>query len=39
MRIVRFSAPSELGLGTDPLFGILNDKDVILVLRGDPIYA
>lgn len=39
MRIVRFSAPSELGFGTDPLFGILNDKDVILVLRGDPIYA
>ena len=39
MRIVRFSAPVELGVGTDPLFGVLNDKDSILVLRGDPIYS
>jgi 2-keto-4-pentenoate hydratase/2-oxohepta-3-ene-1,7-dioic acid hydratase in catechol pathway len=39
MRIVRFTAPIELGIGTDPLFGVLNDKDAILVLRGDPIYA
>jgi 2-keto-4-pentenoate hydratase/2-oxohepta-3-ene-1,7-dioic acid hydratase in catechol pathway len=39
MRIVRFSAPAELGVGTDPLFGVLNDHDSILVLRGDPIYS
>ena len=39
MRIVRFSAPAELGVGSDPLFGILNDQDSILVLRGDPIYS
>jgi 2-keto-4-pentenoate hydratase/2-oxohepta-3-ene-1,7-dioic acid hydratase in catechol pathway len=39
MRIVRFSAPAELGVGADPLFGILNDQDSILVLRGDPIYS
>lgn len=39
MRIVRFTAPEKLGIGSDPLFGILNDKDAILLLRGDPIYA
>lgn len=39
MRIVRFSAPVELGVGSEPLFGVLNDKESILVLRGDPIYA
>ena len=39
MRIVRFSAPADLGVGADPLFGILNDQDSILVLRGDPIYS
>lgn len=39
MRIIRFSAPAELGVGTDPLFGVLNDQDTILVLRGDPIYS
>ena len=39
MRIVRFSAPAELGVGADPLFGILNDQESILVLRGDPIYS
>jgi 2-keto-4-pentenoate hydratase/2-oxohepta-3-ene-1,7-dioic acid hydratase in catechol pathway len=39
MRIVRFTAPEKLGIGSDPLFGILNDKDAILVLQGDPIYA
>ncbi len=22
-----------------PLFGVLNDQDAILVLRGDPIYS
>ena len=39
MRVVRFTAPEKLGIGSDPLFGILNDKDAILLLRGDPIYA
>ena len=39
MRIIRFSAPEHLGVGTDPLFGVLNDQDAILVLRGDPIYS
>jgi 2-keto-4-pentenoate hydratase/2-oxohepta-3-ene-1,7-dioic acid hydratase in catechol pathway len=39
MRIIRFSAPEKLGVGTDPLFGVLNEQDAILVLRGDPIYS
>jgi 2-keto-4-pentenoate hydratase/2-oxohepta-3-ene-1,7-dioic acid hydratase in catechol pathway len=39
MRIVRFSPNSNAGLGSDPLFGVLNDEDQILVLRGDPIYS
>ena len=39
MRIVRFTATAESGVGTEPLFGVLNDKDSILVLRGDPIYS
>ena len=39
MRIVRFAAAAELGVGSEPLFGVLNDKDSILVLRGDPIYS
>ena len=39
MRIVRFSPNSTAGLGNDPLFGVLNDEDQILVLRGDPIYS
>ena len=39
MRIVRFSAPADLGVGSDPLFGLLNESDSILVLKGDPIYS
>ena len=39
MRIVRFSPNANAGLGNDPLFGVLNDEDQILVLRGDPIYS
>ena len=39
MRIVRFSPNSSAGLGTDPLFGVLNDQDQILVLRGDPFFG
>jgi len=39
MRIVRFTPANSAGLGSDPLFGVLNDEDQILVLRGDPIYS
>ena len=39
MRIVRFSPTESAGLGSDPLFGILNEEDKILVLRGDPLYS
>jgi len=39
MRLVRFSAPESAGIGRDPQFGVLNDQDQILVLRGDPIYS
>ena len=39
MRIVRFSPNSTANLGSDPLFGVLNDQDQILVLRGDPLFG
>ena len=39
MRIVRFTPNESLGIGTDPHFGVLNDQDVILILKGDPIYS
>jgi len=39
MRLVRFSAPDSVGLGSDPQFGVLNDQDQILVLRGDPLFS
>lgn len=39
MRIVRFSPPASAGLGSDPHFGVLNDKGEILVIKGDPIYS
>ncbi len=39
MRIVRFTPNPSAGIGTDPLFGLLNEADQILVLRGDPIYS
>jgi len=39
MRLVRFSAPESSGIGSDPQFGVLNDQDQILVLRGDPIFS
>jgi hypothetical protein len=39
MRIVRFSPLESAHLGSDPLYGVLNDQDKILVLKGDPIYA
>ena len=39
MRIVRFSPNTSAGIGSDPLFGVLNAENKILVLRGDPIYS
>lgn len=39
MRIVRFSPGPDSGLGTDPLFGILEEDATICVISGDPIYA
>ena len=39
MRIVRFSPNSSANLGSDPLFGVLNDENQILVLRGDPLFG
>jgi len=38
MRIVRFTPNESAGLGSDPLFGVLNDKDELLVLKGDPLF-
>ena len=39
MRIVRFSALQDAGFGTDPHFGVINDSDQILVLKGDPLFS
>ena len=39
MRIVRFSANVDAGFGTDPHYGVINDNDQILVLKGDPIFG
>jgi len=39
MRIVRFTPDISVGIGTDPHFGVLNDQDQILVLRGDPLFS
>ncbi len=39
MRIVRFSALTDAGFGTDPHYGVVNDNDQILVLKGDPLFA
>ena len=39
MRIVRFSPGPDSGLGTDTLFGVLEDDATITVIRGDPIYS
>ncbi len=38
MRIIRFSPGPDTGLGTDPLFGLLEDDNTISVISGDPIY-
>lgn len=39
MRIVRFSPGPDAGLGSDPLFGLLEEGDLIHVITGDPIYS
>ena len=39
MRIVRFTPNESVSIGTDPHFGVLNEQDLILVLKGDPIYS
>ena len=39
MRIVRFSPGPDANLGTDPLFGVLEDGGLIHVITGDPIYS
>ena len=40
MRIVRFSPRPNSGLGSDPLFGLLEEDGTnISVIAGDPIYA
>ncbi len=39
MRIVRFSPGPDSALGTDPLFGVLEDDATITVITGDPIYS
>jgi 2-keto-4-pentenoate hydratase/2-oxohepta-3-ene-1,7-dioic acid hydratase in catechol pathway len=38
MRVVRFSPLPDAGLGSDPLFGLLEDDNSITVIAGDPIY-
>ena len=38
MRVVRFSPLPEAGLGSDPLYGILEEDNLITVITGDPIY-
>jgi 2-keto-4-pentenoate hydratase/2-oxohepta-3-ene-1,7-dioic acid hydratase in catechol pathway len=38
MRVVRFSPLPEAGLGSDPLYGILEEDNTITVIAGDPIY-
>ena len=39
MRIVRFSPGPDSGLGSDPLFGVLEDDATLTVITGDPIYS
>ena len=39
MRIVRFTPNESVGIGSDPHFGVINEKDQILVLKGDPLFS
>jgi 2-keto-4-pentenoate hydratase/2-oxohepta-3-ene-1,7-dioic acid hydratase in catechol pathway len=38
MRVVRISPQPDAGLGSDPLYGILEDDNQISIISGDPIY-
>ena len=38
MRVVRFTPQPDAGLGTDPLFGILEEDNQISIISGYPIY-
>ena len=38
MRVVRFTPPPDTGLGSDPLYGILEEDNRISIISGDPIY-
>ncbi|CAN2188682.1 MhpD 2-keto-4-pentenoate hydratase/2-oxohepta-3-ene-1,7-dioic acid hydratase (catechol pathway) [Candidatus Nanopelagicaceae bacterium] len=38
MRVVRFTPLPEAGLGSDPLYGILEEDNTITVITGDPLY-
>ncbi|MGA0876863.1 MAG: fumarylacetoacetate hydrolase family protein [Candidatus Nanopelagicaceae bacterium] len=39
MRILRFTPPTGANLGSDPLFGALEDDETIRVVNGDPLYS
>jgi 2-keto-4-pentenoate hydratase/2-oxohepta-3-ene-1,7-dioic acid hydratase in catechol pathway len=39
VRILRFTPPAGSNLGSDPLFGILEDELTIRVVSGDPLYS
>lgn len=39
MRILRFTPSAGSNLGSDPLFGILEDELTIRVVNGDPLYS
>jgi 2-keto-4-pentenoate hydratase/2-oxohepta-3-ene-1,7-dioic acid hydratase in catechol pathway len=39
VRILRFTPPTGANLGSDPLFGVLEDEKTIRVVIGDPLYS
>jgi 2-keto-4-pentenoate hydratase/2-oxohepta-3-ene-1,7-dioic acid hydratase in catechol pathway len=38
MRVVRFTPLPDAGLGSDPMYGILEEDNQITIITGDPIY-
>jgi 2-keto-4-pentenoate hydratase/2-oxohepta-3-ene-1,7-dioic acid hydratase in catechol pathway len=38
MRVVRYTPQPDTGLGSDPLYGILEEDNRISIISGDPIY-
>ncbi len=38
MRVVRFTPLPDAGLGSDPMYGILEEDKQITIITGDPIY-